>query len=49
MLKSIIWNGLYARHPAKRAFVETRINDHYKRFALAKRGLDVADVRYVPP
>jgi hypothetical protein len=41
------WNGLFSRHPAKRAFARGRILAHYDRFALARRGVAIADIRYV--
>ncbi len=47
MLRTILWNKLFAGYPDKRAFAHERILKHYERFALAKKGLDMADVRYV--
>jgi hypothetical protein len=47
MLQVIHWNGLYSKYPAKRAFVEQQLYAHYERFALALRGVEVANVRYV--
>jgi hypothetical protein len=46
-LKAFRWNRLYAKHPPKRAFAKTRIEEHYKRFALAQKGVVEASVRYV--
>ena len=47
MLQLIHWNGLYSKHPAKRAFVRRRLYAHYNRFHLELRGVKVANVRYV--
>ncbi len=47
MLRTILWNKLFAGYPDERAFAHERILKHYERFALAKKGLDMADVRYV--
>lgn len=41
------WNRLYAQYPAKRAFVKKRIQAHHSRFDLERRGVSIADVRYV--
>jgi hypothetical protein len=41
------WNRLYARYPAKRAFVKKRIQAHHSRFDLERRGVSIVDVRYV--
>lgn len=41
------WNGLYSRHLAKRSVAKGRIEAHYIRLALARRGVTIADIRYV--
>jgi len=46
-LKSFYWNGLFARCLAKRAFVEKRIEAHVSRFALEKKDVSIASIRYV--
>jgi hypothetical protein len=47
MLQLIHWNRLYAKYPAKRAFVWQRLYEHYYWLDLALQGVKVADVRYV--
>jgi hypothetical protein len=42
-----LWNGLYARHPTKRAFAMSRIQAHVSRFNLERHNVAIANVRYV--
>ena len=46
-LAQIMWNGLYASRPGKRAFAEERIQAHYLRFISILGTADRASVRYV--
>jgi hypothetical protein len=53
LLEVFRWNGLYyTRHPAKRAFATLKLEEggiqaHYNRFALARRGVWITNIRYV--
>ena len=46
MLENIIWNKLYASKISKRVFAEARIQAHYIRMKLSRRGVIKAVVRY---
>jgi hypothetical protein len=46
-LRNIFWNGLYRAQKTKRAEVRMRIQAHYKRERMEKKGVTIADVRYV--
>ena len=44
--QNIEWNRLYAAQPQKRRFAEMRIQQHFTRMRLARRGVLFASVRY---
>ena len=46
MLNQFKWNNLFDS-PDERAFARYRIRSHFYRFALAERGVDMANVWYV--
>ena len=47
-LRTIVWNRLYSAQRFKQAEVLARIQSHYDRKKLEKKGITFADVRYVP-
>jgi hypothetical protein len=46
LLKDFCWNGLYSTDEKERDFAKKRLQAHYDRFALARRGVKKAIVRY---
>jgi hypothetical protein len=44
-IRIFLWNGLYSGHPAERALVKRRIQEHYNRRGLKKRRVAIVSIR----